>query len=66
MPEVSRSYFAPTLPEFEPRNAWSLHNAFTGIAKEMPLTTRLPATQELGKLFGMSAGDTPTTRLLAA
>jgi hypothetical protein len=53
--DVSRAYFEPQLAEFEPRNAWSLHNAFTGLAKEMPMPTRLPAIQAIGKLFGMSA-----------
>jgi hypothetical protein len=55
LPEVSRQYFEPTLADFEARNAWSLHNAFTGVAKEMPMTTRLPAIQAVGKLFGMSS-----------
>ncbi len=32
-----------------------MHNAFTGAAKEMPITTRLPAILALGKFFGMSA-----------
>ena len=54
LPEVSRQYFEPALAEFEPRNAWSLHNAFTGAAKEMPMPTRMPAIQAVGKLFGMS------------
>jgi len=55
LPEVSRSYFEPELAAFQPRTAWSLHNAFTGAAKDMPLSTRLPAIQTLGKLFGMTA-----------
>jgi len=64
LPEVSRSYFEPDVQEFAPRTAWSLHNAFTGAAKVMPMTTRLPAIQTLGKFFGMSAeGDAPA-RLL--
>ncbi len=54
LPVVSRQYFQAPLPDFEPRNAWSLHNAFTGAAKEMPMPTRLPAIQAIGKLFGMS------------
>jgi hypothetical protein len=33
LPEVSHSYFEP---DFEPRNAWSLHNAFTTSAKRCP------------------------------
>ena len=63
LPDVSRAYFEPQLAEFEPRNAWSRHNAFTGLAKEMPMPTRLPAIQAVGKLFGMSA-DKPREIIL--
>jgi Domain of unknown function (DUF932) len=67
LPEVSQAYFEPQLAEFEPRTAWSLHNAFTGAAKAMPITTRLPAIQALGKFFGMSAeSPTPASRFLPA
>ena len=66
LPEVSRGYFEPELAEFAPRNAWSLHNAFTGAAKAMPITTRLPAIQALGKFFGMSTDSAAPQRLLAA
>ena len=52
---VSENYFEPKLSDFEPRNAWSLHNAFTTVAKGMPMSTRLPAIQAVGKLFGMSS-----------
>ena len=62
LPEVSSAYFVPTIEEFAPRNAWSLHNAFTGAAKQMPMTTRLPAIQKVGKLFGL----TETQNALAA
>lgn len=55
LPEASRLYFEPFVDEFRPRNAWSLHNAFTAVAKEMPITTRMPAIQELGRYFGMTA-----------
>jgi len=55
LPAVSENYFEPQLADFEPRNAWSLHNAFTSVAKEMPMSTRLPAIQAVGKLFGMSS-----------
>lgn len=54
LPDVSKEYFEPQLHAFEPRNAWSLHNAVTTVAKAMPMTTRLPAIQAVGKLFGMS------------
>jgi len=56
LPEASNLYFEPFVDEFRPRNAWSLHNAFTAVAKEMPITTRMPAIQELGKYFGMTNG----------
>jgi hypothetical protein len=65
LPEVSRAYFAPDRPEFEPRTPWSLHNAFTGAAKAMPLTTRLPAIQAVGKRFGMSSEGAPVPLIAA-
>jgi hypothetical protein len=40
---------------FRPRTAWSLHNAFTEAAKSMPVTTRVPAIQAVGRYFGMAA-----------
>ena len=58
LPDASNLYFEPFVDEFRPRNAWSLHNAFTAVAKEMPITTRMPAIQELGRYFGMS-NDAP-------
>jgi hypothetical protein len=67
LPDASRLYFEPFVDDFRPRNAWSLHNAFTAVAKEMPITTRMPAIQELGRYFGMSenvAARSP--KLLAA
>ena len=57
LPEASNLYFEPFVDEFRPRTAWSLHNAFTAVAKEMPITTRMPAIQELGRYFGMSGGE---------
>lgn len=53
MPNVSEAYFKPTIPDWEPRTAWSLHNAFTGIMKEMNLNRRMEATQGLGRVFGL-------------
>lgn len=54
LPTVSEEYFAEEQrhEEFAPRTAWSLLNAFTEVAKAMPLTTRIKATQLVGKLFG--------------
>src|SRR5438477_791993 len=57
LPDASNLYFEPFVDEFKPRTAWSLHNAFTAVAKEMPITTRVPAIQELGRYFGMTNGD---------
>src|SRR5437667_720991 len=51
--EVSQAYFGP-LAEGAGCTRWILHNAFTVVAKEMPITTRMPAIQELGRYFGMS------------
>jgi hypothetical protein len=50
---VAVNYFEPPHAEFQPRTAWSLHNAFTEVAKELPLNVRMRATQELGSFFGM-------------
>jgi hypothetical protein len=59
MPTVSNVYFnefvnsdEPKFAAFRDRNAWNLLNAFTEVAKEMPLTTRIDATQEVGGVFG--------------
>src|SRR5437870_8335626 len=52
--DAFRLYFEPFVVEFRPRSSWSLHNAFTAVAKEMPITTQMPAIQELGRYFGMS------------
>ncbi len=54
-PNVSKEYFTPRHPEFQPRTAWSLHNAFTEAVKVMPLTTRMAATSTLGREFGLVA-----------
>lgn len=58
-PTVSDVYFnrfmtseEPKYAAFQPRTAWSLLNAFTEVAKEMPLATRISATQLVGKTFG--------------
>jgi len=58
-PEVSDVYFnrfqtseEPKYAAFQARTAWSLLNAFTEVAKEMPLTTRIKAAQTVGETFG--------------
>ncbi len=62
LPAVSQAYFEPQLAEFAERTAWSLHNAFTGAAKLMPMSTRLAAIQSLGRMFGMSADPNAPSR----
>lgn len=56
LPEVSGAYFNPPHPDFIPRTAWSLHNAFTEVMKDMGLNRRMEATQALGELFGLCGG----------
>jgi hypothetical protein len=58
-PEVVETYFEKFVTSEEPkyaafagRTGWSLLNAFTEVAKLMPLTTRVKATQLIGKEFG--------------
>lgn len=55
MRRVYAEYFKPTHAEFEPRTGWSLHNAFTQVAKDLPLTTRVPVVQKLGRLLGLQS-----------
>jgi len=51
-----QSLFRTVRRRVQTRTAWSLHNAFTAVAKEIPITTRMPAIQELGRYFGMTNG----------
>jgi hypothetical protein len=37
IPKVLHEYREPFLPDFHPRNVWSLHNAFTEVMKGKPL-----------------------------
>jgi hypothetical protein len=64
LPMVSKAYFQLPFPDWQAYTCWSLHNAFTLAAKEMPITTRIPAIQELGRFFGM-ASDHPRETLNA-
>jgi hypothetical protein len=64
LPDISDTYFQPTV--WKERNCWSLHNAFTLVAKEMPISTRLPAIQELGRVFGMSSESAATKQIEGA
>jgi hypothetical protein len=63
LPQISGTYFQPPVHDWDDRTCWSLHNAFTLVAKQMPMTTRLGAIQELGRLFGMSS-ELPGTKLI--
>lgn len=53
--DVGNEYFNPRHEDFKPRTAWSLHNAFTEVAKVLPLASRMTAVQEIGasKHFGL-------------
>lgn len=42
----------PKYAAFRDRSAWNLLNAFTEVQKEMPLTTRMEAAQDIGAIFG--------------
>jgi hypothetical protein len=59
LPVVYEVYFEkfvksdePKYAAFRDRSAWNLLNAFTEIQKEMPLTTRMQAAQDIGEIFG--------------
>lgn len=45
-------YFQPEHPDFEPRTAWSLANAFTSALKRLPPVPRFQATARLGGFLG--------------
>lgn len=53
--DVLHEYLQPRHEEFSPRTAWSLQNAFTEVQKQMPLTSRMVASQDLGKFFKLAA-----------
>jgi hypothetical protein len=48
---VYEHYFQPKYPEFEPRNEWSLQNAFTSAFKELDPVPQFRATAKLGEFF---------------
>jgi hypothetical protein len=51
---VSTHYFEPKYPEFEPRTAWSLNNAFTSAFKVLEPVPQFRATASLGEFFALS------------
>ena len=55
IPKVLHEYREPWHPEFHPRNAWSLHNAFTEVMKDKPHL--IPErTRKLQKVFDKALG----------
>jgi hypothetical protein len=46
-PVVHDHYFNPTVPEFQPRNMWSLSNAFTSAFKNLDPVPQMQATARL-------------------
>lgn len=50
MPDVVTEWNRPRHEEFEPRTLWSMNNAFTEVQKQMPVSTRFAASQDLGRL----------------
>lgn len=62
---VGEEYFNPRHAEFEPRTAWSLHNAFTEVVKQISgrdgndaLPLQLKANQTIGTYFGLLGNGT--------
>lgn len=49
---VHQEYFHPRHPDFEPRTAWSLSNAFTEAFKVLSPVPRFQATAKLGSFLG--------------
>ena len=55
IPKVLHEYREPFLPDFHPRTAWSLHNAFTEVMKEKPHLIE-PRTRRLQRAFDKALG----------
>lgn len=51
---VGQYYFEPKYPEFEPRTAWSLNNAFTSAFKVLEPLNQFRATASLGEFFNVN------------
>jgi hypothetical protein len=56
---VSDTYFAPApdMVDVQPRSLWALHNAFTRSVRQMAPAPAFDATTELGRFFGLVAGN---------
>lgn len=55
LPEVSKNYFTPPHAEFEPRTAWSLHNAFSEVLKQAPPVPAHDSIMRVSKLLGLTS-----------
>src|SRR5262245_9536891 len=51
LPAVAEEYFRPSYADFTERTVWSLHNAFTHVAKTLPDGPRFRTLLALGRLF---------------
>jgi hypothetical protein len=51
---VHREYFEPQIPDFAPRTAWSLQNAFTSAFKALDPIPQYKATADLGRFFNLN------------
>lgn len=50
LPIASKAYFNPAI-DFQPRTAWSLHNAITGAIRTLPASSGMASGIALAKLF---------------
>jgi len=60
IPDVLKEWRTPSYPDFEPRNAWSLFNAFTEVHKTVNPHTALRRGEALYGLFDGLAGVNPS------
>ncbi len=51
LPKVIEAWDAPTFPEFEPRTAWSLYNAFSGAIRSRSPRSQMEDTLRLTNVF---------------
>jgi len=56
IPRVLHEWRKPSYPEFEPRNAWSLFNAFTEVHKRINPHAAIPRSEALHGLFDTTVG----------
>jgi uncharacterized protein DUF932 len=51
--DVVKEYLEPSFKEFEPRNQWSLHNAYTTVFRALRPNIAMDNAIELGKFFAL-------------